>query len=309
MLFCAEPRAGSDSYLFKALRCRRKSKRLPHFRPTMRRKSESTGILGRGSACLSCRCVFFVLHIFPCTDHQCSSRRRKLVSAPLCQSEFILIPSSQKCTGTRPVCEQCTQMKRTHECQYDDTSKKSRTQILREKVAVLEAKLRDLEEESNLSNFFAPIYKSLPVNDHLSSPMIHHQGPGPSTFPLDHRDDLSDVSSSHGRIGTPMGDIRLPSYSNSNGNGTSPSLSLTDSSGGDSSIDQIFEPIVSLSAEMQNMLYVVHKYYYCAPIDCFKAFKLLSDIIGNAVFIQTLADSPHHHLLPSFNVPQPILPS
>lgn len=81
----------------------------------MRRKSESSGILGRGSACLSCR-------------------RRKL-----------------KCTGTRPVCEQCSQMKRVHECKYDDSLKKSRTQLLREKLIVLEAKLRDLENGSSYS--------------------------------------------------------------------------------------------------------------------------------------------------------------
>jgi hypothetical protein len=40
-------------------------------------------------------------------------------------------------------------MKRGNECKYDDTSKKSRTQLLREKVGILEAKLRDLERESS----------------------------------------------------------------------------------------------------------------------------------------------------------------
>ena len=40
-------------------------------------------------------------------------------------------------------------MNRSEECKYDDTLKKSRTQILREKVGVLEAKLRDLESESS----------------------------------------------------------------------------------------------------------------------------------------------------------------
>lgn len=43
-------------------------------------------------------------------------------------------------------------MNRIHECKYDDLSKKSRTQILREKVCVLEAKLRELENESSLSS-------------------------------------------------------------------------------------------------------------------------------------------------------------
>ena len=42
-------------------------------------------------------------------------------------------------------------MKRIHECRYDDTLKKSRTQILREKLAALEAKLRELEAEAYAS--------------------------------------------------------------------------------------------------------------------------------------------------------------
>jgi hypothetical protein len=81
-------------------------------------------------------------------------------------------------------------MKRVHECKYDDNFKKSRTQLLREKMAVLEAKLRELENGSSY---------------------------------------------------TPQG--------------TSP-LSLSGSSGGDSSTD-VIEPMVSLSAEMHNTLYVV----------------------------------------------------
>ena len=81
-------------------------------------------------------------------------------------------------------------MKRGNECKYDDSLKKSRTQLLREKVGVLEAKLRDLERDSSY---------------------------------------------------TPQG--------------MSP-LSLSDSSGGGESL---FEPIVSLSAEMHNSLYVDHK--------------------------------------------------
>jgi hypothetical protein len=83
-------------------------------------------------------------------------------------------------------------MKRHHECQYDDSSKKSRTQLLREKMAVLEAKLRDLESESSYTT-------------QVMSP-----------------------------------------------------LSLSDTSGTSSDIS-IEEPIVNLSAEMHNTLYVGHK--------------------------------------------------
>ena len=82
-------------------------------------------------------------------------------------------------------------MKRMHECKYDDSLRKSRTQLLREKMAVLEAKLRDLETESSYS---------------------------------------------------------------------SQVVSLSDSSGtSDSSFEM--EPMVNLTAEMHNTLYVVHKKY------------------------------------------------
>lgn len=220
--------------------------------------------------------------------------------------ESLLISSLQKCTGTRPVCEQCTQMKRAHECQYDDSSKKSRTQTLREKVALLEAKLRDMEDESNLSKFSAPICESLPVHDRLPSPMIHHQDSGSSTYTLDPNDNLTDSSSSHGRIGTPRIDNPLTSYTCTR-QGMSP-FSLTDSSGGDSSNDQIFEPIVSLSAEMHNTLYGCPQNISIHSTDCFKASKLLSGIIDNAVSTQTLVDSTRHHPLQSFNAPHPTLP-
>jgi hypothetical protein len=82
-------------------------------------------------------------------------------------------------------------MKRGLECKYDDSCKKSRTQLLREKVGILEAKLRDLERESSY---------------------------------------------------TPQG--------------MSP-LSISDSSGcGESSL---IDDFVSLSTEMHNSLYVLHK--------------------------------------------------
>ncbi|KAF9480877.1 hypothetical protein BDN70DRAFT_581202 [Pholiota conissans] len=75
----------------------------------MTRKSEQSGILRRGSACLSCR-------------------RRKL-----------------RCDGARPVCSPCNTMRRGQECKYDDSSRKSRTQSLREKMEALQAKVQELE--------------------------------------------------------------------------------------------------------------------------------------------------------------------
>ncbi|KAK7037528.1 hypothetical protein VNI00_011020 [Paramarasmius palmivorus] len=65
--------------------------------------------LQRGLACLSCR-------------------KRKL-----------------KCDGKRPVCSSCTKMKRPEECEYEDKKQKSRTQKLKEKLAMLEERIRELE--------------------------------------------------------------------------------------------------------------------------------------------------------------------
>ena len=134
-------------------------------------------------------------------------------------------------------------MKRVHECQYDDHSKKSRTQLLREKMAALEAKLRDLENESAYSS----------------------------------------------QVVTPL------------------ALSVS-SATSESSFEN--EPMINLSAEMHNALYVFHNVFQIyAPSDCPKVFKLSSDIIGNAVSTQTLVDSTPHHPLQYFNAAHPNLPS
>lgn len=65
--------------------------------------------LQRGSACLSCR-------------------KRKL-----------------KCSGSRPVCEQCSKANRAADCEFDDGKAKTRTQLLQEKISMLESRVRELE--------------------------------------------------------------------------------------------------------------------------------------------------------------------
>lgn len=103
-------------------------------------KSDTTGNLRRGLACLSCR-------------------RRKL-----------------KCDGLRPVCQQCTKMKRPDECQYDDSKRKSRTQMLREKLSALEERVRELESESGSSN-----YEGSPSS--LNSPQVSNEETGDDRDP------------------------------------------------------------------------------------------------------------------------------
>lgn len=65
-------------------------------------------------------------------------------------------------------------MRRGHECTYDDSAKKSRTQMLREKLHTLEAKVRELECLPGTSNSAAICDPSLiikalddPKNSHL----------------------------------------------------------------------------------------------------------------------------------------------
>ncbi|KAF8352231.1 hypothetical protein F5887DRAFT_1068571 [Amanita rubescens] len=68
----------------------------------------SANVLQRGAACLACR-------------------KRKL-----------------KCDSTKPICQPCSRMNRTVECIYDEKPK-SRNQLLREKLSLLEEHVRMLE--------------------------------------------------------------------------------------------------------------------------------------------------------------------
>lgn len=68
------------------------------------------GTLQRGKACLRCR-------------------KRKM-----------------RCDGAKPACQQCIKAKKGEACEYDDGKGKTRTQILRETVAKLEQRIRDLED-------------------------------------------------------------------------------------------------------------------------------------------------------------------
>ncbi|KAH8824646.1 hypothetical protein DL96DRAFT_1614642 [Flagelloscypha sp. PMI_526] len=53
----------------------------------------------------------------------------------------------QKCDGNKPVCRVCFKMNRADQCEYDDKKQKSRTQKLREKLAMLEERIRELESD------------------------------------------------------------------------------------------------------------------------------------------------------------------
>ncbi|KAJ7460848.1 hypothetical protein B0H11DRAFT_2057055 [Mycena galericulata] len=106
------------------------------------RKSSAASPLQRGSACLCCR-------------------KRKL-----------------KCDGTRPVCNQCIKMNRDEECEYDDKKQKSRTQKLKEKLSVLEQRLRELE--SDCAGATSP---SSSDSSSLGLPLTQHSSPEITALP------------------------------------------------------------------------------------------------------------------------------
>ncbi|KAJ7348963.1 hypothetical protein DFH08DRAFT_863952 [Mycena albidolilacea] len=132
-----------------------------------RKSSAPAAPLQRGSACLCCR-------------------KRKL-----------------KCDGTRPVCTQCIKMNRDAECEYDDKKQKSRTQKLKEKLSVLEQRLRELESESSANSPSSSDASSLglPPTQHPSPeiaalPSLFDSGSGYATSaPLLDADYLGNIDS------------------------------------------------------------------------------------------------------------------
>ncbi|PPQ70413.1 hypothetical protein CVT26_013830 [Gymnopilus dilepis] len=207
----------------------------------MPRKSEHNGVLRRGSACLSCR-------------------RRKL-----------------RCDGVRPVCHQCNTMRRSHECAYDDSYRKSRTQTLREKMVALEAKVRELESQPGPSNpsISSPTVFGNSVADNLlqsgssTLPFLDTTYDGldplysmePSSWPpfdLQYGGEpIASSSSSNLYMPTPF-DSSLSQYPNTRTTPIRPTF--TDSSGTpvDGVADRTFpEPRITLTVEMHEVLYVI----------------------------------------------------
>ncbi|KAI0058715.1 hypothetical protein BV25DRAFT_1810255 [Artomyces pyxidatus] len=78
-------------------------------------RSSSSSTLQRGKACLNCR-------------------RRKM-----------------KCDGVRPVCGPCSRSNRSDDCEYTDGQGRTRTQILEENIAQLEARIHELENPESAS--------------------------------------------------------------------------------------------------------------------------------------------------------------
>lgn len=56
-----------------------------------------------------------------------------------------------RCDGTKPACQQCSRAKKGETCEYDDGKGKTRTQLLRETIARLEHRVRELEDPEYIS--------------------------------------------------------------------------------------------------------------------------------------------------------------
>ncbi|KAI0072826.1 hypothetical protein K474DRAFT_1667317 [Panus rudis PR-1116 ss-1] len=111
--------------------------------------STSSGRAPKGKACLSCR-------------------RRKM-----------------RCDCTRPVCGQCVRFNRERDCEYTDGDQRSRTEILEEKIATLQARIRTLEGSMSSSS-------SLPLTSFPHSSASYSRG---SPLPLSAHDTGSGNSS------------------------------------------------------------------------------------------------------------------
>ncbi|THH14900.1 hypothetical protein EW146_g5492 [Bondarzewia mesenterica] len=67
--------------------------------------------------------------------------------SPLSRSLLcFLVLFEQRCDGSKPACQQCQRAKKGDLCEYDDGKGKTRTQVLRENIAKLEARIRELED-------------------------------------------------------------------------------------------------------------------------------------------------------------------
>jgi len=86
-----------------------------------------------------------------------------------------------RCDGTKPSCQQCIRAKKQDLCEYDDGKGKTRTQLLRETISRLEARIKELESPEHTSTS-VPLFDphALPISEDSSS----SSADSPSSFPF-----------------------------------------------------------------------------------------------------------------------------
>lgn len=85
-----------------------------------------------------------------------------------------------KCDGTKPACQQCTKAKKGEACEYDDGKGKTRTQLMREHIARLESKIKELESSTEHTTPPVTLFDPHAASPYLSesSSSSGHDSPG-----------------------------------------------------------------------------------------------------------------------------------
>ncbi|KAH9940358.1 uncharacterized protein BXZ73DRAFT_98800 [Epithele typhae] len=103
-----------------------------------------------------------------------------------------------RCDGTRPACAQCVRAKKGDTCEFDDGKGKTRTQLMREHIARLELRVKELEspEQSAPSmtlfdpHAISPYYSESSSSSSYDSPgkLSYSASASPTPFPLSDQD-------------------------------------------------------------------------------------------------------------------------
>ncbi|KAI0769392.1 hypothetical protein BD413DRAFT_83223 [Trametes elegans] len=109
-----------------------------------------------------------------------------------------------RCDGMKPACAQCVRAKKADACEYDDGKGKTRTQLMREHIARLEMRVRELEnpEQSAPSmtlfdpHALSPYYSESSSSSSYDSPgkLSYSASASPTPFPINDQDTRSIVS-------------------------------------------------------------------------------------------------------------------
>ena len=135
------------------------------------RHSQGAYPLQRGTACLSCRKRKMVRVLLSLDSYP-------IIRSPLCSSSLYSPPLTQKCDGSKPVCQQCTKANRAADCEYDDGKSKTRTQLLQEKIQRLESRIHQLEgvpstQQQQSTNPGGPLPYSTSATGNLVDVSLH----------------------------------------------------------------------------------------------------------------------------------------
>ena len=111
----------------------------------------------------------------------------------------------QRCDGAKPACAQCVRAKKTDGCEYDDGKGKTRTQLMREHIARLEMRVKELEnpEQSAPSmtlfdpHALSPYYSESSSSSSYDSPgkLSYSASASPTPFPMGDQDSRRAMSS------------------------------------------------------------------------------------------------------------------